>query len=112
MAELLLWVIGALLLGFAAALVATLVAASIGLWLDLLDQLAARRRRRRPAPTTWPPCGAGEITLAQWEAARTTFAEGRTQRGNRSGGPTTPKPDIIPKPQFPSPRIIREDFLP
>jgi len=24
---------------------------------------------------------------------------------------TTPKPDIIPKPQFPPPRIIREDFL-
>jgi hypothetical protein len=29
-----------------------------------------------------------------------------------SNGPTTPKPDIIPKPQFPPPRIIREDFLP
>lgn len=26
--------------------------------------------------------------------------------------PTTPKPGIIPKPQFPPPRIIREDFLP
>jgi hypothetical protein len=25
---------------------------------------------------------------------------------------STPKPDIIPKPQFPPPRIIREDFLP
>jgi hypothetical protein len=23
-----------------------------------------------------------------------------------------PEPDIIPKPQFPSPRTIREDFLP
>ena len=38
--------------------------------------------------------------------------EGRTQRGNRSGGPTTPKPEIMPKPQFPPPRRIREDFLP
>ena len=28
-----------------------------------------------------------------------------------SSGPTTPKPDITPKPQFPPPQIIREDFL-
>jgi hypothetical protein len=34
------------------------------------------------------------------------FNEGRTQRGNGNGGPTTPKP------QFPPPRRIREDFLP
>jgi hypothetical protein len=27
------------------------------------------------------------------------FNEGSTQRGNGNGGPTTPKPDIIPKPQ-------------
>ena len=25
--------------------------------------------------------------------------------------PTTPKPDLTPKPQFPPPQIIREDFL-
>jgi hypothetical protein len=37
-------------------------------------------------------CGGGEITRAQWDAARTTFAEGLTQRGNGNGGPTTPKP--------------------
>jgi len=37
---------------------------------------------------------------------------GSVQRGNGSGAPTTPKPGIIPKPQFPSPRKIREDFLP
>lgn len=35
------------------------------------------------------------------------FDEGRVQRGNGSGGPTTPKPPI--KPQFPSPRIIPGD---
>jgi hypothetical protein len=29
-----------------------------------------------------------------------------------SNGPTTPKPDIIAKPQFPPPQIIREDLLP
>jgi hypothetical protein len=34
------------------------------------------------------------------------FNEGPTQRGNGNGGPTTPKP------QFPPPRRIREDFLP
>lgn len=38
--------------------------------------------------------------------------EGRIQRGNRSGGPTGPKPKIIPKPQFPPPRKILEGFLP
>jgi hypothetical protein len=32
--------------------------------------------------------------------------EGRTMRGNDQMGPTTPKPDIIPKPQFPPPRTI------
>jgi hypothetical protein len=37
---------------------------------------------------------------------------GSVQRGNGNGGPSTPKPRIIPKPQFPQPRIIREDFLP
>ena len=39
------------------------------------------------------------------------FNEGRTIRGNGSDGPTTPKPNIIPKPQFPLSRLIREDFL-
>ncbi len=34
------------------------------------------------------------------------FNEGPTQRGNGNGGPTTPKP------QFPPPQRIREDFLP
>jgi hypothetical protein len=28
-----------------------------------------------------------------------TFTEGSTQRGNGNGGPSTPKPAIIPKPQ-------------
>ena len=51
-----------------------------------------------PAPPTGPPCGGGEITLAQWEAMRTPFVEGRTQRGNGNGGPTTPKPPIKPQP--------------
>jgi hypothetical protein len=33
--------------------------------------------------------------------------EGHTQRGNGNGGPTTPKPGITPKPQFPPPRTIQ-----
>jgi hypothetical protein len=37
-------------------------------------------------------CGGGEITLAQWEAMRTPFTEGPTQRGNGNDGPTTSKP--------------------
>ena len=57
-------------------------------------------------------CGGGEITLAEWEAMRTPFAKGRIIRGNGNGSPTTPKPGITPKPQFPPPQIIREDFLP
>jgi hypothetical protein len=36
--------------------------------------------------------GGGEITQAQWEAMRTPFVEGPTQRGNGNSGPTTPKP--------------------
>lgn len=35
--------------------------------------------------------------------------EGSVQRGNGKGGPTTPKPAIIPKPQFPSPPVIPGD---
>jgi hypothetical protein len=54
----------------------------------------ARRRGSKPAP----PCGGGEITLAQWEAARTPFIEGSVQRGNGNGGPTTLKPPIKPQP--------------
>ena len=30
------------------------------------------------------------------------FDEGMVQRGNGDGGPATPKPKIIPKPQFPT----------
>ncbi len=36
--------------------------------------------------------------------------EGPVQR-SMGNNPTTPKPEIIPKPQFPRPRLIRDDFL-
>jgi hypothetical protein len=39
------------------------------------------------------------------------LTEGPVQRGHGNGGPSTPKPEIIPKPQFPQPRIIRDDFI-
>jgi hypothetical protein len=50
MGQLIALLIVAIVLCFAAALVATLAAASIGLWLDLLDQLAERRRRKARPP--------------------------------------------------------------
>ncbi len=97
MAELVTVVAVVLVFGFAAALVATLIAASIGMWLDLLDQLAARRRRRKLHR---------EPSISELLMPDRTFGirldEGRIQRGNRSGEPSTPKPDIIPKPQPPS----------
>lgn len=40
------------------------------------------------------------------------WVEGRIQRGNGHGGPTTPKPEIIPTPQFPGGRLIRNDWGP
>lgn len=98
----------------------------------LLSQLFSRRRRiylvRSPRPSNLlelPPLP------RRWE-------ESPVQRGNGHGGPTTPKPSIkptpsggrlirldrnpdwqlmdqpgcAPKPEFPPPRVIREDFLP
>jgi hypothetical protein len=61
----------------------------------------ARRRGSNPPPPgrkPAPPCGGGEITLAQWEAMRTSFIEGSVQRGNGNGAPTTLKPPIKPQP--------------
>ena len=37
---------------------------------------------------------------------RVIWNEGRTIRGNGSGGPATPKRDIIPKPQPPAGRVV------
>jgi hypothetical protein len=71
-----------------------------------------------------PPQGSyGRCLEADWrrsfnhENIAPNSSEERPLKFRRSGdgyssGPTTPKPDIIPKPQFPPPQIIREDFLP
>ena len=58
------------------------------------------------------PQGPPPLNLRRSDPVR--MDEGHTQRGNGNGNgaPATPKPDIIPKPQFPPPRKIREDFLP
>jgi hypothetical protein len=40
------------------------------------------------------------------------FTEGQVQRGNGRGRPSTEKPVIAVKPQFPPSRRIKEDFLP
>ena len=93
-------------------------------------------RRRRPTcrelmrDPDRQPGGKPELSV--------TWLESPVMRGNGTGGPTTPRPDIIPKPQpsggrlietrfwrlrinssrpgakpqFPPPQIIREDFLP
>jgi hypothetical protein len=45
-------------------------------------------------------CGGGEITRAQWDAMGTRLTEGLTQRGN-GNNPTTPKPEITPRGQWP-----------
>lgn len=71
-----------------------------------------RRRfnhENRHSPVGPPPLkfkrGANEITLEEWEAMRTPppvrLDEGRVQRSNGSGSTTTPKPNIVPKPQHP-----------
>ena len=49
--------IAATVLIFVAALAAMLAAASLGLWLDLLDQLEARRKRRGPPRHPHSPRG-------------------------------------------------------
>jgi len=41
-----------------------------------------------------------------------TWLEGPVQRGNGNGGRTTPKPDIIPKPQPTGGRLIESSFFP
>ena len=41
---------------------------------------------------------------------RGIWNEGRTIRGNGNGGPTTPKPKIVPKPQPTGGRLYRGAF--
>ncbi len=67
-----------------------------GWWMCAATWPSSDRRLRRPPESSYG----------------SRLDAGRIQRSNAGNTPTTPKPDIIPKTQFPSPRTIREDFLP
>ena len=79
----------------------------------------SRYGRRTKPPVQ--PFAADLIRYMNWQNEQMRLAikddqvrldPGSVQRGNGNGGPSTPKPLIITKPQFPPPRIFREDFLP
>ncbi len=53
-------------------------------------------------------CVCGQL----WRDVPIRMDEGSTQRGNGKGGPTTPKPKIIAKPQLPGGLLILESALP
>jgi hypothetical protein len=112
--------------------VGVLYGAGITAFLRVMQVLLLSRRRgsnppspgRKPAPPPSPPGRdwrrsftheslnrpAGDPPLKLRRSIR--LDPGSVQRGNGNGGPSREKPSIIPKPQFPPPRIIREDFLP
>ena len=81
------------------------------------DSVPYYRREYLHSPSTVAECGGpckagpehchcGQL----WRDVPVRFDPGRVQRGNNSGGPTTPKPAIVPKPQFPPPRKISVDW--
>ena len=59
----------------------------------------------KPQPTSGAPQPLAAQLIRYWtwkdDQIRQAFNEGRTIRGNRSGGPSTPKPEIVPNPQPP-----------
>ena len=79
----------------------------------------ARDRQRPPGGSYGLPPGYRSINYPDpsldrrptnpYSGEPVTFTEGRTQRGNGSGGPSNPKPAIIPKPQPPAGRVIGPD---
>ena len=84
--------------------------------IKLENESAVKTKRQvvREYSSDRPPLGPPPLKLKQ----SVTWCEGPMQRGNGEGGPTTAKPEIAPKgqspkkPEFPLPRLIREDFLP
>ena len=60
-------------------------------------------RRSFNHENTKRPSGPPPLTLRRSEPPELFIRmdEGRTQRGNGNGGPTTPKPEIIPRGQWP-----------
>jgi hypothetical protein len=81
---------------------------------ELMRDRAPDWRRSFSHENTNRPSGPPPLRLRRSEPEEMFIRmdEGHTIRGNGNGGLTTPKPGITPKPQFPPPRIIREDFLP
>ena len=84
---------------------------------------AALRAAADQVDWDWEPCSQLLAIAAELEAHRKPTCRELMREPDRqpsfaellmppSRAPATPKPDIIPKPQFPSPRKIREDFLP
>lgn len=97
-----------IVIGFAVGVVMAQLA-TLMFYDELADRLERRHRGRRvlgrrvtlPTAEEWIP---GDPPLP-WD-------EGHVQRGNGHGGPTTPKPDVIPKPQPSGGRLIRGDQKP
>lgn len=67
--------------------------------IKLENESAVKTRRRvlREYSSDCPPPSPPPLKLKQ----SVTWLEGPVQRGNSEGGPTTPKPEITPKGQFP-----------
>jgi hypothetical protein len=63
--------------------------------------------RNKPEPPPSPPLArARNPFVSEFQQQINDYlgmTEGPVQRGNRNGGPTTPKPEIVPKPQPPGP---------
>jgi hypothetical protein len=79
----------------------------LGAWIhDTLKNPGRRMvRPRRKTPPRQPSFAELLMPPRRDSNPSHRFIEGRTIRGNGHGGPSTAKP------QFPPPRIIREDFL-
>jgi hypothetical protein len=80
---------------------------------ELMRDRAPDWRRSFSHENTNRPSGSPPLKLRRSEPKELFIRmdEGRTIRGNGNGGPTTPKPNIIPKPQPAGGRLIIEGRL-
>ena len=96
---------------------AVLVLLILRAWQRQLDYTARRRGRNLPPPDLLPmPPATGAQRIYRggmwrekgsdvWHPIGVPWEEGHTQRGNGSGGPSTPKPPIKPQPSAPPPLV-------